>query len=103
MLPNNQYPIQQRETLIRIIRNRCIQRGMSDRDARRRRNHPPNMLIRLIPHLHAKMDYHGSSDDLKSLRNPSCINHAELTMYGWSLSSSLDPNTASIRRIICFR
>ena len=30
MLPNNQYPIPQREPLIRIIRNRRIHRSMSD-------------------------------------------------------------------------
>jgi hypothetical protein len=50
MLPNNQYPIPQREPLIRIIRDR----SMADRHARRRRNHPPNMLIRLVPHLNPK-------------------------------------------------
>ena len=54
MLSNNEYPIPQREALIRIIRNRRIQRSMSDRDTSRRRNHPPNMLIRLIPHLDPK-------------------------------------------------
>jgi len=51
MLPNHEYPIPQREPLLRIIRNRCIHRRVSDRNARRRRNHPPNMLIRLVPHL----------------------------------------------------
>ena len=51
MLPNNLYPIPQREPLIGVVRNRCIHRRMSDRNARRRRNHPANMLIRLVPHL----------------------------------------------------
>jgi hypothetical protein len=54
MLPNHQYPIPQREPLIGIIRDRCIHRSMSKRGASRRRNHPPNMLIRLIPHLDPK-------------------------------------------------
>jgi hypothetical protein len=51
MLPNHEYPIPQREPLIWIIRDRRIHRGMADRNASRRRNHPPNMLIRLVPHL----------------------------------------------------
>ena len=34
MLPNHQYPIPQREPLLRIIRNRGIHRSMSDRNAR---------------------------------------------------------------------
>ncbi len=38
MLPNNKYPIPQREPLTRIIRDRRIQRGVSDRNASRRRN-----------------------------------------------------------------
>jgi len=54
MLPNQQYPIPQREPLIGIIRDHCIHRSMSNRDASRRRNHPPNMLIRLVPHLDPK-------------------------------------------------
>ena len=54
MLPNHQYPIPQREPLIRIIRNRRIHRGMADRHACRRRDHPPNMLIGLVPHLDPK-------------------------------------------------
>jgi hypothetical protein len=59
MLPNHEYPIPQREPLIRIIRDRRIQRSMSDRNACRRRNHPPNMLIRLIPHLDPKGEVAG--------------------------------------------
>jgi hypothetical protein len=51
MLPNHEYPIPQREPLLRIIRDGRIQRSMSDRNARRCRNHPSNMLIGLIPHL----------------------------------------------------
>jgi hypothetical protein len=51
MLPNHQYPIPQREPLIRIVRNRRINRGMADCNARRRRNHLPNILI---PHLDAE-------------------------------------------------
>jgi hypothetical protein len=54
MLPNHEYPIPQREPLIRIIRNRRIHRSVSKRGASRRRNHPPNMLIRLVPHLNAE-------------------------------------------------
>jgi hypothetical protein len=54
MLPNHQYPIPQREPLIRIIRNRCIHRGVPDRNARRRGDHPANMLVRLVPHLDAE-------------------------------------------------
>ena len=51
MLLDHQYPIPQREPLIGIIRDRRVQRCMADSDASRRRNHPANMLIRLIPHL----------------------------------------------------
>ena len=54
MLPNHQYLIPQREPLIGIIRDRCIHRSMSNRGASRRRDHPPNMLIRLVPHLDPK-------------------------------------------------
>jgi hypothetical protein len=54
MLPNHEYPIPQREPLIWIIRYRRIHRRMADRHARRRRNHPPNMLIGLVPHLDPK-------------------------------------------------
>jgi hypothetical protein len=54
MLPNNEYPIPQREPLIRIIRNSRIHRSMSNRNACRRCNHPANMLIGLIPHLDSK-------------------------------------------------
>jgi hypothetical protein len=42
MLPNHQYPIPQREPLIRIIRNCRIHRSVPHRNARRRRNYPPN-------------------------------------------------------------
>ena len=54
MLPNHQYPIPQREPLIGMIRDRRIHRSMSKRGASRRRDHQPNMLIRLIPHLDPK-------------------------------------------------
>ena len=54
MLPNHKYPIPQREPLIWIVRNRRIHRSMADRNASRRRNHPPNMLIRLVPHFDPK-------------------------------------------------
>ena len=54
MLPNHEYPIPQREPLLRIVRNRCIHRSMADRHASRRGNHPANMLIRLVPHLDPK-------------------------------------------------
>ena len=43
MLPNNQYPIPQREPLIRIIRDRRIHRSMADRNASRCRNYPSNV------------------------------------------------------------
>ena len=51
MLPNNQHPIPQREPLIWIIRDRRIHRRAPNRNTSRRRDHPPNMLIRLVPHL----------------------------------------------------
>jgi hypothetical protein len=51
MLPNHLYPIPQREPLIRIIRNRRIHRSVAHRSTGRRCDHPPNMLIRSIPHL----------------------------------------------------
>ena len=54
MLPNHEYPIPQREPLIRIIRNRRIHRSVSKRGASRRRNYPSNMLIRLVPHFDPK-------------------------------------------------
>jgi hypothetical protein len=60
MLSNNQYPIPQREPLIRIIRNRRIHCRVPNRNASRRRNHPPNMLIRLIPHLDPKGEVAGN-------------------------------------------
>ena len=60
MLPNHQYPIPQREPLLRVVRNRRIHRSMSDRNASRRRNHPPNMLIRLVPHLDPKGEVAGN-------------------------------------------
>jgi hypothetical protein len=59
MLPNHKYPIPQREPLIGIIRNRRIHRSMSDRYASRRCNHPPNMLIRPVPHLDPKGEVAG--------------------------------------------
>ena len=37
MLPNDKYPVAQRETLIRIVRDRSIERGILDRDARMQR------------------------------------------------------------------
>ncbi len=54
MLPNHEYPIPQREPLLRIIRNRRIHRSMSNRDACRRSDYAANMLIRLVPHLDPK-------------------------------------------------
>ena len=51
MLPNHEYPIPQREPLIGIVRYRGIHPCMPDRNASRRRNHPSDMLIRLVPHL----------------------------------------------------
>ena len=54
MLSNNQYTIPKREPLIRIIRNGRIHRNVTNRNTRRRSNHPLNMLIRLIPHLDPK-------------------------------------------------
>ena len=54
MLPNHEYPIPQCEPLIRIIRNRRVQRCMADRNASRCRNYPSNALIRLVLHLNAE-------------------------------------------------
>ena len=52
--------VPQREPLIGIIRNRRIHRNMPDRNAGRRRNHPSNMLLRLVPHLNAKGEVAGN-------------------------------------------
>ena len=52
MLPYDQCSISQREPLTRIIRNRCIERSMPDRDARRCGDDPANVLP--IPHLNAE-------------------------------------------------
>ena len=54
MLPNDKYPIAQREPLIGIVRDRRVERSMPDRYARRSRDHPPNLLIRTIPQLNAE-------------------------------------------------
>jgi hypothetical protein len=51
MLPNHLYPIPQREPLIWIIRDGGIHRSVSHGNTRRRRDHPPHMLIRPVPHL----------------------------------------------------
>jgi hypothetical protein len=60
MLPNHQYPIPQCEPLLGVIRNRGIHRSMSDRNACRRRDHLPNMLIGLVPHLDPKGEIAGN-------------------------------------------
>ena len=59
MLPNHEYPIPQCEALIGIIRDRRVHRCMPDRNASRRRNHPPNMLIGLVPHLNPEGEVAG--------------------------------------------
>ena len=59
MLPNDKYPIAQREPLIRIVRDRRVERSMPDRYARRSRDHPPNLLIGMIPQLDAEWQMRG--------------------------------------------
>ena len=49
VLPNNLDPVPQREPLIGIVGNRRSHRRVAD--TCRRRNHPPQMLVRLVPHL----------------------------------------------------
>jgi hypothetical protein len=49
MLPDHEYPIPQGEPLIRITRNGRIHRSMLHCHTRRRRNHPPHVLIRSVP------------------------------------------------------
>ena len=78
MLPNNQYPIPQGEPLIRIIRNRRIQRRMPDRNASRRRNHPSNMLLRLIPHLNAEGEVAGNVVEVRIGELPKQFIHSEV-------------------------
>jgi hypothetical protein len=51
MLPDHKYPIPQREPLIWIIRYRRIHRRVPNCNTSRRCNHPPDVLIRLVPHL----------------------------------------------------
>jgi hypothetical protein len=60
MLPNHQYSVTQRQPLLWIIRNRRVHRSMSNRNTCRRRNHPPNMLIGLVPHLDPKGEVAGN-------------------------------------------
>ena len=45
MLPNHEYPIPQREPLLRIVRNRRIHCSMSNRHACRRRNHVSGLTV----------------------------------------------------------
>ena len=77
MLPNHLYPIPQREPLIRIIRNRGIHRGMAHDYARRRRNHPSNMLIRLIPHLNPEGEVAGNVVEVRIGELPKQFIHSE--------------------------
>lgn len=51
---NDQYPVAQREALVGIIRNRCVERRLSDLDARRGSGYPSDMLVMAIPHLDAQ-------------------------------------------------
>jgi hypothetical protein len=78
MLPNHQYPIPQREPLIGIIRNRGIHRSMSNCNACRRRNHPPNMLIRLVPHLDPKRQVAGDVVQIRIGELPKQFIHSEV-------------------------
>ena len=54
MLPNDLYAVSQCEPLVWMGRNRSIQRGMSDRNARSRRDNPPNVLVMAIPKFNPK-------------------------------------------------
>ena len=78
MLPDYQYPIPQREPLIGIIRNRRIQRNMPDRNAGRRRNHPSNMLLRLVPHLNAAGEVAGNVVEVRIGELPKQFIHSEV-------------------------
>ena len=59
MLANDKYPITQRETLIRIVRDRGVKRGMSNRNARRRRDDSTDVLVGTIPQFHAERQMRG--------------------------------------------
>jgi hypothetical protein len=78
MLPNKQYPVAQREPLLRIIRNRRIHRSMPDRNASRRRNHLSNMLIGLIPHLDPKGEVAGNVVEVRIGELPKPLIHPEI-------------------------
>jgi hypothetical protein len=49
MFPNNLNAVAKHEPLVRIGRNSGIKCGMTDSNARRRRNDPPNMLVMSVP------------------------------------------------------
>ena len=78
MLPNQEYPISQCEPLIGIIRNRRIQRSMPDRNAGRRRNHPSNMLLRVVPHLNAEGEVAGNVVEVRIGELPKQFIHSEV-------------------------
>ena len=78
MLPNHEYPIPQREPLLRIIRNRRIQRSVPNRHTRRRRNHPANVLIRLIPHLDPEGEVAGDVVEVRIGELPKQFVHSEV-------------------------
>jgi hypothetical protein len=69
MLPYHQYPIPQREPLLRIIRNRRIQTATLA---------PANMLIRLIPHLDAKGEVAGDVVEIGIGQLPQQFIHSEV-------------------------
>jgi hypothetical protein len=60
MLPNNQGPVPQREALVRVVRNRDIKCGVSNRDTRRRCNHPPDVLVGAVPHFDPERQVSGN-------------------------------------------
>ena len=103
MLPK--YPIPQREPLIRIIRNRRIHRGVSDHNACRRRNHPANVLIRLVPHLDPEGEVARMSCKfgLASCRRSSSSNCLVLRLDQWSIGRQHDcfPRSYLRRRKAC--
>jgi hypothetical protein len=54
ILPDDNYAVAQRKVLTRIVGNRGIWRNVSNRNARRRGDHPANVLLIPIPHLRPK-------------------------------------------------
>jgi hypothetical protein len=82
MLPNDKYPISQCEPLIRIVRDGSIQRGMSDRYARRSRDHPSNVLIGTIPQLNAERHLRWDVVQVRIGELPKQFVHSEVRFGG---------------------